>query len=117
MMGRVKDRTRTRAVSQQRASNAPLRSEYKDAYSSLSKSAIVQSSNMFNDKVLKEKNCIDLLNKATFLLNQGQIFADNEKSQLFFNVTKLFQIPQSQRNKLYQNMRRLVYVLIKVGSI
>jgi len=28
-------------------------------------------------------------------------------------VTKLFQIPQSQRNKFYQNLRRLVYVLIK----
>lgn len=41
------------------------------------------------------------------------MFADQEKSTLFFNVTKLFQIPQSQRNKLYQNLRRLVYVLIK----
>lgn len=88
-------------------------SEYKDAYSNLSKSALVQESNIFNDKNLKEKKCIDLLNKVIFLLNQGEIFAENEKSQLFFNVTKLFQIPQSQRNKLYQNLRRLVYVLIK----
>jgi len=40
-------------------------------------------------------------------------FADTEKSQVFFNVTKSFQIPQSQRNKHYQNLRRLVYVLIK----
>jgi hypothetical protein len=65
-------------------------SEYKDAYSSLNKSALVQESNIFNDKTLKEKKCIDLLNKVIFLLNQGQDFADNEKSQLFFNVTKLF---------------------------
>lgn len=64
--------------------------EYKDAYSSLSKSALVQESNIFNDKTLKEKKCIDLLNKVIFLLNQGQVFAENEKSQLFFNVTKLF---------------------------
>jgi hypothetical protein len=70
-------------------------SEYKDAYSNLSKSALVQESNIFNDKQLKEKKCIDLLNKVIFLLNQGEVFAENEKSQLFFNVTKLFQIPQS----------------------
>lgn len=88
-------------------------SEYKDAYSNLSKSALVQESNIFNDKVLKEKKCIDLLNKIIFLLNQGVEFAEIEKSQVFFNVTKLFQIPQSQRNKYYQNLRRLVYVLIK----
>jgi hypothetical protein len=65
-------------------------SEYKDAYSNLNKSALVQESNIFNDKQLKDKKCIDLLNKVIFLLNQGQDFADNEKSQLFFNVTKLF---------------------------
>ena len=67
--------------------------EYRDAYSNLNKSALVQESNIFNDKVLKEKKCIDLLNKIIFLLNQGVEFADNEKSQIFFNVTKLFQIP------------------------
>ena len=44
-------------------------SEYKDAYSNLSKSALVQESNIFNDKTLKEKKCIDLLNKVIFLLN------------------------------------------------
>lgn len=68
-------------------------SEYKDAYSNLNKSTLVQESNIFNDKTLKDKKCIDLLNKVIFLLNQGQVFAENEKSQLFFNVTKLFQIP------------------------
>ena len=30
-------------------------SEYKDAYSNLNKSALVQESNIFNDKTLKEK--------------------------------------------------------------
>lgn len=44
-------------------------SEYKDAYSNLNKSALVQESNIFNDKTLKEKKCIDLLNKIIFLLN------------------------------------------------
>ena len=46
-------------------------SEYKDAYSNLNKSALVQESNIFNDKTLKEKKCIDLLNKIIFMLNQG----------------------------------------------
>ena len=45
--------------------------EYKDAYSNLNKSALVQESTIFNDKTLKEKKCIDLLNKVIFLLNQG----------------------------------------------
>lgn len=88
-------------------------SEYKDAYSNLSKSALVQESAIFKEKSLKEKKCIDLLNKVIFVLNQGQQFAENEKSQLFFNVNQLFQVPQSQRSKLYKNIRRLVYVLIK----
>jgi coatomer protein complex subunit gamma len=65
-------------------------SEYKDAYSNLSKSQLVQESKIFNDKQLNEKKCIDLLNKVIFLLNQGEVFAEVEKSGLFFNVTKLF---------------------------
>ena len=44
-------------------------SEYKDAYSDLSKSVLVHDSKIFNDKQLKEKKCIDLLNKVIFLLN------------------------------------------------
>jgi coatomer subunit gamma len=40
----------------------------------------VQESNIFNEKTLKEKKCIDLLNKIIFLLNQGVEFAENEKS-------------------------------------
>jgi len=45
-------------------------SEYRDAYSNLSKSALVQNSKIFNDKKLKDTECIDLLNKVIFLLNQ-----------------------------------------------
>ena len=54
--------------------------EYKDAYSNLSKSTLVQESAIFKEKSLKEKKCIDLLNKVIFVLNQGQHFAENEKS-------------------------------------
>ena len=40
---------------------------------------------------------------------QGQDFADLEKSSMFFNVTKLFQMGPSQ----HQALRRLIYVFIK----
>lgn len=42
-------------------------------------------------------------------MNQGEDFPDLEKSSMFFNVTKLFQMHPSQ----HQNLRRLIYVFIK----
>lgn len=44
--------------------------EYNDAYSNLSKSTLVQESNIFNEKNLSVGKCVDLLNKIIFLLNQ-----------------------------------------------
>lgn len=43
--------------------------EYNDAYSHLSKSTLVQESNIFNEKNLSVLKCVDLLNKIIFLLN------------------------------------------------
>jgi len=54
---------------------------------------LAQTSKIFNEKKLKETECQDILNKITFLLNQGEEFAEIEKSNMFFNVTKLFQMP------------------------
>ena len=45
-------------------------SEYRDAFSNLSKTALVQMSKIFNEKKLKDSNCTDLLNKIIYLLNQ-----------------------------------------------
>jgi len=45
-------------------------SEYRDAYTNLSKTNLVQQSKIFNEKKLKDSECIDLLNKIIFLLNQ-----------------------------------------------
>merc|ERR1719464_432391 len=84
-------------------------SEYRDAYTNLNKSELAQKSKIFNEKKLKDAECTDLLNKVIYLLNQGQDFADLEKSSMFFNVTKLFQMGPSQ----HQNLRRLIYVFIK----
>ena len=58
----------------------------------MSKSTLVQESKIFNEKNLSVDKCIDLLNKIIFLLNQGEEFPDAEKSTVFFNVTKLFQM-------------------------
>jgi hypothetical protein len=43
--------------------------EYNDAYSNLNKTALVQESNIFNEKNLGILKCVDLLNKTIFLLN------------------------------------------------
>jgi hypothetical protein len=46
-------------------------SEYRDAYTNLKQSDLAQKSRIFNEKKLKDSECIDLLNKIIFLLNQG----------------------------------------------
>ena len=45
-------------------------SEYRDAYTNLNKSELVQKSKIFNEKKLKESECTDLLNKVIYLFNQ-----------------------------------------------
>lgn len=45
-------------------------SEYRDAYTNLNKSELVQKSKIFNEKKLKDSECTDLLNKIIYLLNQ-----------------------------------------------
>jgi coatomer protein complex subunit gamma len=70
--------------------------EFRDEYTNLNKSTLVQKSKVFNDRKLNEKECVDLLNKVCFVLNQGEDFQGQDKSSLFFNVTKLFQTNPSQ---------------------
>jgi len=84
-------------------------SEYKDAYSNINKTNLVHDSKMFNEKKIRDSECINVINKAIYLLNQGQAFEDVDKSSFFFNVTKVFQMPAQN----HVNLRRLVYVFIK----
>ena len=44
-------------------------SEYRDAYTNLNKSDLVQKTSIFNDKKLRDSECTDLLNKIIYLLN------------------------------------------------
>jgi coatomer protein complex subunit gamma len=83
--------------------------EYKDEYSKLDQSALVQNSKMFNEKTIDLLKARDILNKVIFMLNQNKTFEEKEKSTLFFNVTKLFM----SQNPQYQTIRRLMYILIK----
>ena len=45
-------------------------SEYRDAYTNLNKSDLVQKTSIFNDKKLRDSECTDLHNKIIYLLNQ-----------------------------------------------
>ncbi|CAI2381568.1 unnamed protein product [Moneuplotes crassus] len=81
--------------------------DYKDEYTRISKSTLVQEARtIFNEAKIKPKKCIEVLNKIIYLLNQGEKFTDNEKTNLFFGVTKLFLHDDS-------TLRRLIYVFIK----
>lgn len=82
------------------------KTDYKDEYTKLSKSALMQESRIFNDAKLKHKKCTELLCKIIFLLNQGESFAPSEKTEMFFNVTKLFMNPN-------EKLRRIIYIFIK----
>ena len=64
--------------------------EYKDEYTRLNKTQLMQESRIFGDTKINNKKCTDLLSKVVYLLNQGETFADKDKSEIFFNTTKLF---------------------------
>ena len=58
-------------------------SEYRDAYTNLNKSELVQKSKIFNEKKLKDSECTDLLNKIIYLLNQASdTFAELSRFKL-----------------------------------
>jgi coatomer subunit gamma len=76
----------------------------------LNKSTLMQESRAFNDVKLDVPKCQTILCKIIYLLNQGETFTENEAVEIFFNVTKLFNCPDTK-------LRRLVYVFIKVMKI
>ena len=46
-------------------------------------------------------------NNVNYIFSQGETFLDNEVTDLFFGVTKLFQSTNEE-------LRRLIYLFIKV---
>lgn len=61
---------------------------------------------LFNEQTIKPAKCIQVLTKILCLINRGEIFSDEEATQVFFAVTKLFQSQDL-------HLRRLVYLVIK----
>ncbi len=59
-----------RTATRHQVSSVRLSTEYRDAYSNLSKTTLSQQSKIFNEKKLKDSECSDLLNKVIYLLNQ-----------------------------------------------
>ena len=63
-------------------------SEYRDAYTNLNKSELVQKSKIFNEKKLKDSECTDLLNKVIYLLNQVSATYTIHRVSFFLNRDK-----------------------------
>eukprot|EP00732_Lithocolla_globosa_P002034 Lithocolla_globosa_v1_NODE_1195_length_2795_cov_83.101095.p1 type:complete len:873 gc:universal NODE_1195_length_2795_cov_83.101095:2725-107(-) len=72
----------------------------------LNKSTVLQETRLFHDPQLNIAKCSALLTKILYLINQGEVIATTEATELFFAITKLFQ------NK-DPSLRRLVYIMIK----
>ena len=70
------------------------------------KEIVLQEAKCFNDNNLNVRNCIGIITKLLYLLNQDEKFTDNELESLFFSITKLFQSTD-------QELRRMVYLIVK----
>jgi coatomer protein complex subunit gamma len=83
---------------------------YVSPFAGIEKSSVLQeaSSSFNNPDVVKTQpqKCVSIITKLLFLLAQGEKFAGNEASDVFFAVTKLF---QSQDLAL----RRMTYLFLK----
>mmetsp|Transcript_49427 Transcript_49427/g.159522 ORF Transcript_49427/g.159522 Transcript_49427/m.159522 type:complete len:927 (+) Transcript_49427:119-2899(+) len=81
-------------------------SEFVNPWSNLDKAAILQQSRCFGETPIDSEQCLNLLTRVLYVLQQGEKFTESELTGLFFGVTKLFQT-QSTR------LRRMVYLVIK----
>jgi len=77
-----------------------------EPFGGLERSQVAQESRCFNDLQIDAKKCRKILTKIVYLLNQGEVFTDNEGTDIFFGVTKLFQCTN-------QDLRRMLYLVIK----
>lgn len=70
------------------------------------KSSILQETRCFSEAPLNSKRCCTVLTKVLNMINCGERLTDQESSDLFFGITRLFQSNN-------QDLRRLVYLAIK----
>lgn len=80
--------------------------EFRNPWSNQDKAAVMQSARCFSDTPLDPEKCVGLLTRVVYLLQQGEKFTPDEMTRLFFDVTKLFQNPNTR-------LRRMVYLVAK----
>ncbi|KAL1927483.1 hypothetical protein VTP01DRAFT_3720 [Rhizomucor pusillus] len=72
----------------------------------LDKTTVLQEARAFNDSPINARKCRLLLTKIIYLLYLGEPFNVKEATDLFFNVTKLFQSKDT-------SLRQMMYLVIK----
>jgi coatomer protein complex subunit gamma len=80
--------------------------EFSNPWANQDKAAVMQSARCFSDSPIDAHKCVDLLTRIVYLLQQGERFTESEMTKLFFDVTKLFQCPNTR-------LRRMVYLVTK----
>lgn len=75
-------------------------------FAKITKTSALQDARSFNETPVNARKCTLILTKILYLMNQGETFTTQEATDLFFNITKLFQSKDT-------TLRRLVYIGIK----
>ncbi|KAI8055495.1 adaptin N terminal region-domain-containing protein [Syncephalis plumigaleata] len=75
-------------------------------FSHIDKTSVIQEARVFNASPIKARQCRIILAKMIYVLYQGDTFATNEATELFFGITKLFQSKDP-------SLRQIVYLSIK----
>ncbi|KAF7259507.1 hypothetical protein EG68_02792 [Paragonimus skrjabini miyazakii] len=80
------------------------------AYVQPDKTMVLQEARTFNESPLNPRKCIHILTKILVVIGQGDKLGKTEATEAFFAMTKLFQSND-------QNLRRMVYLVIKELSV
>ena len=70
------------------------------------RTAVFQEARVFNSSPISPRKCRILLTKIALLLFQGEKFPQNEATELFFGISKLFQNKDA-------SLRQMVYLVAK----
>ena len=78
-------------------------------FEGIQKSEVLQECKKFNDSKFvtqQPRSCCLIITQLLFLVHHGEVFSENETTEVFFGVTKLFQSKNPQ-------LRRMMYLFIK----
>ena len=60
-------------------------------FEGIQKNAVMQEVKVFNQMPLDPRQCCLVLSKILYLHTHGETFSNDENTQIFFSVTRLFQ--------------------------